>query len=68
MQYIRTFIETLEYSLPGIGLSDIIDVLVVAAVIYKIITSLRSTSAVRVGKGIVIVLVATFLTDACNMR
>ena len=68
MQYIRTFIETLEYSLPGIGLSDIIDVLVVAAVIYKIITSLRSTSAVRVGKGIVIVLVATFLTDVLELN
>lgn len=68
MQYIRTLIETLEYSLPRIGFSDIVDVLVVAIVIYKIITSLRSSSAVRVAKGIVIVLVATFLTDVFNLN
>ena len=68
MQYIRTLIETLEYSLPRIGFSDVVDVLVVAIVIYKIITSLRSSSAVRVAKGIVIVLVATFLTDVFNLN
>jgi len=68
MQYIRTFIETLEYSLPRIGLSDIIDVLVVTLVIYKILSSLRSSSAVRVAKGIVIILVATFLTDLLRLN
>ncbi len=68
MQYIRTFIETLEYSLPRIGLSDIVDVLVVALVIYKIFSSLRSSSAIRVAKGIVIVLVATFLTDLFRLN
>lgn len=68
MKYIRTLVESLEYSLPNIGFSDIVDVLVVAAVIYKIVTSLRSSSAIRVAKGVVIVLIATFLTDILELN
>ena len=68
MQLIKSFLRTMEYSLPRIGLADVIDVLVVALVIYKLVTSLRSSSAIRVAKGIVIVLVVTFLTDVMRLN
>jgi len=68
MQYIRSFFQTLEYSLPRIGVSDVIDVLVVAVVIYKLITNFRSNSAIRVARGIFFVFLATFLTGVLQIN
>lgn len=68
VQLIKSFFQTLEYSLPRIGVADIIDVLVVSFLFYKIISSLRSSSANRVGKGVLILIVATILTSVLKLN
>ncbi len=54
-------------AITGIGVTDILDMVIVAFLIYKLITSIRSTSAARVAKGIVLILLCTWLTDILEL-
>lgn len=53
--------------LPTIKIMDIIDILVVAFIIYGIITMIQTTGAARIAKSIVIILALTVLTKLLNM-
>ena len=53
--------------LPTIKIMDIIDILVVAFIIYGIITMIQTTGAARIAKSIVIILALTVLTQLLNM-
>ena len=53
--------------LPTIKIMDIIDILVVAFIIYGIITMIQTTGAARIAKSIVIILTLTVLTQLLNM-
>lgn len=50
-----------------IGLNDVIDVLIVAVVIYKILSFVRNTRAEQLLKGLLILLVAAFLSGQFNL-
>lgn len=54
-------------SIPPLGVMDIVDILVVAFLIYKLMLIIRSTSAARVARSIMLLLVATWLTDVVHM-
>jgi len=52
----------------GIGITDVIDVLIVAFVVYKILGFIRETRAEQLVKGLLILVVAAFLSDQLNLH
>lgn len=50
-----------------IGIADMLDILIVAALIYVCIRFIRRTNAVRVANGILILVAATWLASALNL-
>lgn len=51
----------------GIGITDVIDVLIVAFVIYKLLGFIRETRAEQLVKGLLILVGATVVSDQCNL-
>ena len=71
MTAIQNFFQNLLYQIPKIGISDIIDILVVSVLIYTVLRLVRSSSAARVAWTVLVLLIATWLTSvfdlyACN--
>lgn len=54
--------------LPRLGLVDVVDVLIIALVVYKVITLLRNTGAVSLLKGLTVLFVATTLSGWLGLR
>jgi len=50
-----------------IGITDLIDIAIVAFVVYKVLGFIRETRAAQLVKGLVFLLVATFLSDIFNL-
>lgn len=67
MDAITRFFREMLYSIPTIGVTDILDILVVTILIYKLLSTIRSTSAARVGRAILLLLLITGLTEVFNM-
>lgn len=67
MAAIQSFFQEMFSSIPPLGVMDIVDILVVAIFIYKLMLIIRSTSAARVARSILLLLVATWLTDILHM-
>lgn len=67
MKAILDFFKEFGSMLPTIKIMDIIDILVVAFIIYGIITMIQTTGAARIAKSIVIILALTVLTQLLNM-
>jgi len=68
MNTIQTFFSQLFAQLSQIGITDILDILVVGFLIYKILPMLRSTGTMRIAKIVGIVLVLTWLTGPSVLR
>lgn len=51
----------------GFGITDVIDVAIVAFVIYKILNFIRETRAEQLVKGLLILVAATFFSDLMNL-
>ena len=71
MTAIQNFFQNLLFQIPKIGISDIIDILVVSFLIYTVLRLVRSSSAARVAWTVLVLLSATWLTSvfdlyACN--
>lgn len=71
MTAIQNFFQNLLFQIPKIGISDIIDILVVSFLIYTVLRLVRSSSAARVAWTVLVLLIATWLTSvfdlyACN--
>ncbi len=67
MEAIFDFFKDFTAMLPTIKIMDIIDILVVACIIYAIITTIQTTGAARIAKSIVIILALTIVTQLLNM-
>jgi len=67
MTTITDFFKDVASMLPTIKLMDVIDILLVAFVIYTIMIMIQTTGAVRIAKSIVIILVLFLLTKILNM-
>lgn len=68
MAAIRSFFQEMISAIPTPSVTDIVDILVVAFLIYKILQVVHSTSASRVAKSILLLLAATWLTDILHMN
>lgn len=67
MAELRELFQNLIYSIPKIGISDVVDILVVAFLIYSVLRLIRSTSAARVARAILLLLIVTALTDIAHL-
>lgn len=67
MAAIRSFFQDMLINIPTIRLLDVIDILVVALVIYYVMTRIQSTTASRVARSILLLLVVTWITDLVHM-
>lgn len=63
MTAIRTFFQEFWNRIPPIGVNDIIDILIVAFLFYTVMRLIRSTSAARIARSILLLLVVTGLTE-----
>ncbi|MBR5489252.1 MAG: diadenylate cyclase CdaA [Firmicutes bacterium] len=51
----------------GIGITDILDVLIVAFLVYKVLGFIRETRAEQRAKGVLVFFLLTFLSYACHL-
>lgn len=51
----------------GVGIKDVIDIAIIAFVVYKVLGFIRETRAEQLVKGILILVLATFLSDKLNL-
>lgn len=68
MKQIEEFFNNIGKALPTIKPMDILDVLLVTFVIYYAITLIRTTSAYRIAKAIILLLILTLLTDLFKLN
>lgn len=68
MNGISEFFQNALYALMSIQIKDILDILIVAFLIYKVFDLVHSSSAARVAKAIVLLLLATWLTGLIGME
>lgn len=68
MTTISTFFNGMRSLISSIGLFDILDILIVAAIIYVILLRIQSSSAIRIVSAIVVLLLVTWLTSVAKMR
>ena len=52
----------------GIGIADIIDILIVAFVVYQLMKLIKQTRAEQLLKGVILLLVATVVTGLLNLH
>lgn len=67
MDTIKNFFVEAFNSISFIGITDIIDILIIALVIYKIIEIIRKTSSTRIAKGLAFLLLALWLSGAVGL-
>ena len=68
MSGIANFFQEALYAFMSIRIKDVLDILIVAFIIYKIFDLVHSSSAARVAKAIVLLLLATWLTGLIGME
>ena len=61
----QNFFENLFY---GFGITDIIDILIVAFVIYKLMGLIKQTRAQQLMKGVIVLVVAAFFSGLFNLH
>lgn len=59
--------EIFNNIISGVGITDVIDVAIVAFVIYKVLGFIRETRALQLVKGLLILVVITILSDQFNL-
>ena len=68
MESIQSLFHNAFYSIMNIGFSDILDILVVTFVFYKLIIVVQTTSTARILKAIILLLLATWVTNLLEMH
>lgn len=57
----------LENLFMGVGITDVVDILIVSYVVYKVLAFIRETRAEQLVKGLFILVVAFFISDIFNL-
>ena len=68
MDSLKTFLQEALYSFSAVKIIDILDILIVAFILYRIILVVHSSSASRVARAIIMLLFATLVTSALDMH
>ena len=64
MEAMKNFLQLIA----GMRLSDYLDILIVAVILYKLIPLLRSTNSLRVAGAVAGIIVVSWVTDALNLH
>lgn len=67
MNQLQDFWGEAVFALSNMGFSDILDILIVAFLIYSLLIMVQSTSTARVAKGIIFLLLITWITSVANL-
>ena len=67
MDSVIEFFQDFASMLPTIKIMDVVDILVVAFIIYATIMMIQTTGAARIAKSVVLILLLALLTDFLNM-
>ena len=68
METIRTlFVNAFNY-IRTMGITDVIDILIVAFLIYKIVDLIRKTSSSKLGRGVVLILLALWISGWLKLK
>lgn len=51
----------------SIGITDILDIVIVAFIVYKVLGFIRETRAEQLAKGLLVLVVGTLLADVCHL-
>ncbi len=62
------YLQTMWHQIQGVKITDILDILIVAFLIYKFLPLLKSTGTTRIAGVVVSVLVIAWLTDLMNLH
>ena len=62
------YLQTMWHQIQGIRFTDILDILIVAFLIYKFLPLLKSTGSMRIAGVVVTVLVIAWLTDLLQLH
>ena len=68
MKEIQQLFSNLKNTFPTITVTDIIDILLVTFIVYQVINLIRTTSANRIAKAIIFLLILTFITELLNLH
>ena len=68
MKEIQEFFANLRNTFPTISVTDVLDIVLVAILIYYVINLIRSTSANRIARAIIFLLALTLLSDFLNLH
>lgn len=68
MKEIQEFFANLRNTFPTISAIDVLDILLVAVLIYYVINLIRSTSANRIARAIIFLLALTLLSDFLHLH
>lgn len=68
MKEIESIFKNLWDNLSSVNFTDCIDILLVALLIYAVIALIRTTSAARIARAIIIVILLNFLTEILNLH
>lgn len=60
--------EFFENVFSGIGVTDVIDILIVAFVVYKLLGLIKKTRAEQLMKGVLVLVAATFASELLNLH
>ena len=67
MAAMKSFFQEILYNIPPLRVMDVVDILVVALIIYYVMTRVQSTTAARVARSILVLLAVTLITDLVHM-
>lgn len=67
MSNVLDYLKEIASMIPTLKIMDIIDILVVALVIYAIFTMIQSSGSVKIAKSVIIILLLAGVTDLLNM-
>lgn len=68
MKAIAGYLEEVNKLLGTVHLSDLIDILLVAYLVYRVLILIRTTSTARIAKAIVLVLIVAWLTELLKLH
>lgn len=68
MQDLKAFLDNVGFAFKNIGIVDVIDMAIVAFLIYKFINIVRTSSMARAGWGIILLMLLTAFTDLASMQ
>lgn len=60
-------LQTVSNLWTGVGFSDIVDILIITFMAYKVLGFIRSSRAEQLGKGLLFLLVASFISDKLHL-